>query len=264
MFEIFKYWNLTKTIALTDFKLKYQGSVLGFLWSLMKPLMLFAVLYFVFTRLFALGDEIPYYPVYLLLGIVVWNFFVESTVSALYSIVGKGDLLRKVYFPRIALIISNTGTTFLTFISSLIIVFVFMIINGVPFTWRMLVLPLVFIELYILVLGVGLIVSSLYVRFRDIAHIYEVLLQAAFYATPILWSPLQRGMSDKMAAIVMMNPMAQILQDFRWALIDPDVYLVSDAVAWPTVAVPYVIPILVFLFGYAFFQRSAAKFAEEV
>lgn len=264
MFESLKYWNLTKTIALTDFKLKYQGSALGFVWSLMKPLLSFTVLYYVFTTLFGMGSEIPHYPVYLLLGIVVWSFFTESTVSSLFSIVNKGDLLRKVYFPRITLIISNTGTTFLTFISSLLIVFLFMFINDVPLTWRVLVLPLIFIELYILVLGVGLLVSALYVRFRDVAHIYEVILQAAFYATPILWSPAQRALPPRASALVMMNPMAQILQDFRWALVDPNTFVVKDAVAWPTIAIPYLIPIVLFIFGYYLFQKSAAKFAEEV
>lgn len=263
MFEVFKYWNLTKTIALTDFKLKYQGSVLGYLWSLVKPLMLFTVLYFVFTRVFRVGDAIPYYPVYLLLGIVLWNFFVETTVSCLYAIVGKGDLIRKVYFPRAALIISNSATAFMTFLGNLVVVGVFMAVNQVPLTWKVALVPLVFVELYVLVLGVSLLLSALYVRFRDIAHIWEVFLQAFFYATPILYAP--DLVPETWRGLFMMSPMAQILQDFRYLVVTPDATTAASVLHSPAMlAVPYLIPVVVLVLGSIVFEKSAAKFAEEV
>ncbi|MEK7817355.1 MAG: ABC transporter permease, partial [Actinomycetota bacterium] len=112
--KTFKYWGLVRELTLTDFKLKYQGSLLGYLWSLAKPLMLFGVLLVVFTKFFRLGGTIPNYPVYLLLGVVLWTYFVESTFSTMSSIVGRGDLLRKVYCPRIILPISTSMTALVT------------------------------------------------------------------------------------------------------------------------------------------------------
>lgn len=262
MFSFLKYRNLIKMIALTDFKLKYEGSFLGYLWSLVKPLMLFTVMYFVFTRVFKLGSTIPYYPVYLLTGIVVWTFFTETTVTALYSIVSKGQLIRKVYFPRIILIFSNSLTSFLTFASNLVIVFAFMVFNSVPVSSRILVLPLLFIELYIFALGVGLFLGALYVKFRDIAHIWEVILQALFYATPILYSPDRLpGVFQKIA---MLNPMAQIIQDFRWSLISSETMTAWDVLYVRYTWIPYVLVIVVFIFGYFVFEKMAATFAEEV
>ncbi len=263
MFDVFKYFNLIKTISLTDFKLKYQGSVLGYLWSLVKPLMLFTVMYFVFTRVFKLGNGIPYYPVYLLLGIVVWTFFLETSISCLLSIVGKGDLIRKVYFPRAVLIISNSMTAFLTFLANLVIVFVFMVANRVPLTWNVLLVPLVMIELYIFVLGVGLILSSLYVKFRDISHIWEVAMQALFYATPILYSPM--ALPESYRRILMLNPIAQILQDFRYLIISTKTVTVSSIYqsSWLAI-IPYLLPIIIFVSGYFLFEKMAAKFAEDV
>lgn len=263
MFEIFKYFNLIKTIALTDFKLKYQGSVLGYLWSLVKPLMLFTVMYFVFTRVFKLGGNIPYYPVYLLLGIVVWTFFLETSISCLLSIVGKGDLIRKVYFPRAVLIVSNSFTAFLTFLANLVIVFVFMIFNHVPFTWNILLAPIVMVELYVFVLGVGLILSSLYVKFRDVSHIWEVVMQALFYATPILYSPL--ALPETYRKILMISPVAQILQDMRYLIITNQTLTVSSIYHSPfIIAIPYILPFIIFAFGYTLFEKMAAKFAEDV
>lgn len=263
MFEIFNYTHLTKTIALTDFKLKYQGSMLGYLWSLVKPLMLFTVLYFVFTKVFKVGADIPYYPVYLLTGIVVWNFCVETTVSCLYAIVGKGDLIRKVYFPRAVLVISNSATAFLTFVGNLLIVFVFMAINHVPLTWKVLLLPVLFVELYVLVLGLGLILSALYVKFRDIAHIWEVFLQAMFYATPILYSPTM--ISGWGRTVLLLNPVAQILQDFRYLLITDKSITAAATISSPLLlAVPYALPFIIFTIGYFVFEKSAARFAEDV
>jgi len=263
MLDIFKYFNLIKTISLTDFKLKYQGSVLGYLWSLVKPLMLFLVMYFVFTKVFKIGGDIPYYPVYLLLGIVVWTFFLETTISCLLSIVSKGDLIRKVYFPRAVLIISNSMTAFLTFLANLAIVVVFMVFNHVPFTWNILFVPFVMIELYVFVLGVGLILSSLYVKFRDISHIWEVTMQALFYATPILYSPLALPVTYR--KILMLSPIAQILQDFRYLTITTKTITVASTFESPfLIAIPYIIPFVVFAVGYILFEKMAAKFAEDV
>jgi ABC-2 type transport system permease protein len=257
-----KYKNLVQTIALTDFKLKYQGSVLGYLWSLVKPLLLFSIYYFVFTRVFKLGGSIPYYPVYLLLGIVVWSYFQETTLSCLLSIVSKGDLIRKVYFPRIILIVATSITSFLTLSANLLIVVFFMLVNSVPFGPRILLSPFVFIELFIFVIGMGLFLGSIYVRFRDISHIWEVIMQALFYATPILYSPaMLPGITKQIA---MLSPLAQIHQDLRYLIITPDTVTAWKVLPFPYVVIPYIIPFVVLTVGYSVFEKMAARFAEEV
>lgn len=262
MINLKGYGNLIKTISVTDFKLKYEGSILGYLWSLVKPLLLFTVLYFVFTRVFKLGAGIPHYPVYLLLGIVLWTYFLETSISCLLAIVGKRELIRKVYFPRVILIFSNSLTSLLTLLANLVIVFVFMVFNRVIPTWHIIFIPFLIFELYIFVVGVGLILSSLYVKFRDISHIWEVVTQALFYATPILYSPtILPGVFKK---ILMLSPLAQIIQDMRFSLISDQTFTVWRILGFPYVIVPYLLPILVFGLGIYIFENMAAKFAEEV
>lgn len=253
---------MVKEIALTDLKLKYQGSVLGYLWSLLKPLMLFGIMYLVFTKVFKLGNSIPNYPVYLLLGIVIWTFFAEVTGLCMGAIVNKGNLIRKVYFPRILLVISNSITSLITFVLNLVIVFIFMIGSGIHFQLTALLFPLIILELYIFIFGVALILSSLYVKFRDIAHIWEVLLQAAFYATPILY-PLTQ-VPAPYNIIITLSPVAQIIQDSRYLLISHQTVTVIEVLHFPLAFVPYTLPFILLGVGYFIFNRMSAKFAEEV
>jgi ABC-2 type transport system permease protein len=262
MIKISDYKNLIKTVAVTDFKLKYEGSVLGYFWSLAKPLLMFSVLLFVFTRVFKIGGEIPNYPVYLLSGIVLWSFFTEATQTLMGSIAGKAHVIRKVYFPRIILPIANSFTAVLVLMANLVIVVIFMIFYKIAPTWSMVWLPLLFLELYILVLGVGLLLSALYVRFRDIAHIWDVVLQAMFYGTPILYSP--ERMPELARKIQMLNPMAQIIQDFRSLVISPATLTASEILPTHFVWIPYALPIITLIVGYFVFNKMAARFAEDV
>ncbi|PIP31008.1 LPS ABC transporter [bacterium (Candidatus Howlettbacteria) CG23_combo_of_CG06-09_8_20_14_all_37_9] len=257
-----KYISLIKELALTDFKLKYQGSVLGYLWSLVKPLMLFLVLYVVFTRFLKIGGSIEYYPTYLLLGVVMWGFFTEITATSLDAIVCRGDLIRKIYFPRIVLVISRGITSFITFILNLLVVLIFILIIGIPLHLKALLFPLVILELFILSIGIALILSSLFVKFRDLAHIWEVVLQALFYATPILY-PLSL-VPSKIAKFLMLNPVAQIIQDVRYLLITDQTSTAYRVLGSKLFIIPYLIPFVVFVFGYHLFMKSASKFAEEI
>ncbi len=258
----YNYFGLTRELALTDFKLKYQGSFFGYLWSLAKPLMLFGVLYLVFTRFFRLGGSIPHYPVYLLLGIVLFNYFVESTSASMGSIVGKGDLIRKVYFPRIILTVSTSITALITLLLNMIVVFIFMILSKTVPTIDTPFLVLLLLELFVLVSGVSLFLASLFVRFRDIAHIWEVCNQVLFYAVPIIY-PLS-FVPGRIGKILLLNPLAQIIQDSRFVLITHQTATAGSMLHFPYVFIPYTLPFIVFAFGYWFFQKSAAKFAEEV
>jgi ABC-2 type transport system permease protein len=260
--KISDYKNLIRTVAVTDFKLRYEGSVLGYLWSLMKPLLLFGVYYVVFAYVFNIGRGIPNYPVYLLLGIMLWSFFLEGTQTLMGSIAGKRDLIRKIYFPRIVLPIANSFTSVMLLCANIVVVVIFLYMNGLTLTFRALLLPLVFLELYIFVLGLGLFLAALFVRFRDIAHIWEILMQALFYATPLLYSPLQVPILIRKFQIL--SPIAQIIQDARWILVTSETATAWKILNFPYFLIPYVIPVIMLVIGYSFFERSASRFAEEV
>ncbi|MDO8507927.1 MAG: ABC transporter permease [bacterium] len=256
------YANLIRELAITDFKLKYKGSFFGYLWSLVKPLLLFLVLYTVFTKIFKLGNSIPDYPVYLLLGITLWGFFAETTNLCMNSIVGRGDLIRKVYFPKLILPVSSSISSLITLVLNLFVVFGFALYTHVPLTINLLLLPLVILEFYVLVLGVSFFLASLFVRFRDVGHIWDVLLQALFYATPIIY-PLTL-VPNRLLKIIMLNPVAQIIQDFRRIVISPKIESSVSVNGIVLGLFPYVFTVVVFIVGYFIFQKMAVKFAEEV
>jgi ABC-2 type transport system permease protein len=254
--------TLVRELAITDFKLKYQGLALGYIWSLAKPLMLFAVLYFVFTRLIRLGDAIPHYAIYLLLGVVLWSYFLESTLVAMVSVVDRGDLIRKVYFPRLVIPIATSLSSLITLGLNLVVVFVFIAVTGVGFRPALPLFALLLIELYLLSLGCSLLLAALYVRFRDIRPIWEVGLQLLFYASPIIY-PLTL-VPRRFAGIMSLSPIAQIIEDSRKVLITPQALSTADLVSWPLALLPYLIPPVVLVAGYWYFESAAAKFAEEL
>jgi len=258
----YNYFGLVRELTLTDFKLKYKASFFGYLWSLAKPLMFFGVLLVVFNKFFKLGGSIPNYPVYLLLGIVLWTYFVEATFSSMASIVGRGDLIRKVYFPRIILPVSSSVAALITLMLNLVVVAIFMAFSSVsPSALSPLMIPLL-IEFFILTSGVSLFLASLFVRFRDIQHIWEVLAQVLFYATPILY-PLSL-VPQPFEKVIMLSPIAQIIQDSRYVLITTETGTVFNTLQFPLSLVPYLLPFIIFVCGYWIFQREASKFAEEI
>jgi ABC-2 type transport system permease protein len=257
-----RFRNLVRELAITDFKLKYQGLALGYLWSLAKPLMLFAVLYFVFTRLIRIGDAIPNYAIYLLLGVVLWSYFLESTLVAMVSVVDRGDLIRKVYFPRIVIPIATSISSLITLGLNLVVVFVFIAITGIGFQPTLPLFLLLLIELYVLSLGSSLLLAALYVRFRDLRPIWEVSLQLLFYATPIIY-PLTI-VPKRIAGIMALSPIAQIVEDSRKVLITAQAPSTTDLVHGPLALLPYLIPPVVLVAGYLYFESAAAKFAEEL
>lgn len=256
-----KYIDLIRELAKTGFKLKYHGSFFGYLWSLMKPLFLFVILYFVFNYVFKLGTAIPNYPIYLLIGITMWGFFAETTSMCMGSIVGNGDLIRKVYFPRIILPVSTSLTSFLTLLLNLVVVFGFMAYARVPIGIDLLYLPLILVEFYIFTLGVSLFLSAVYVRFRDIGPIWEVACQALFYATPILYAIA--SVPDRILKVMMLSPLAQIFQAARAAILPGEVVTSADVLGKYFI-LPFVIVIITFILGYTVFNKMTANFAEEV
>jgi len=255
---------LLSELVRTDFKLRYQGSVLGYAWTLLRPLFLFAILYVVFTRVFTLGKDIPHYPVYLLLGIVVWNFFAEMTAQSLGSIVDRSDLIRKIRIPRWVVVLSASLSALISFLLNLIIVAVFILLNHVDLLKTMAWLPLILVEVYVLALGVSLFLSAAFVKFRDIRYIWEVIMQGAFYLTPIIY-PLSRITSHTFQKILLLNPMAQAVQDARYSVVTHQtatIYRVYDGGGYTLI--PFVVVIVVFVVGLLYFKKESRYFAENI
>lgn len=257
---------LLKELVKTDFKLRYQGSALGYVWSLLKPLFMFAILYLIFGVVFNAGDNVPHFPVYLLLGILLWNYFTEVTNNGVNAIVSKGDLLRKLNFPKYVIIFAGTISAMINLVINFTIVAVFMYVNGVDIHSHVLYLPFILIELFVLSLGMSFFLSALYVRFRDINYIWEIIMQAAFYLTPILY-PLTFVIerSTDAAKLMMLNPMAQIIQDARYVLITPETLTFEQIYGngWYR-GVPVALTIIIFITAAWYFKKQSPTFAEEI
>lgn len=257
---------LLQQLVVTDFKLRYQGSTLGYVWSLLRPLFLFIILFIVFDKFLGLGASIPHYPVYLLLGIVLWNYFVEVTSLGMSSIVSKGDLMRKINFPKYVIVLAGSFSAFINLLINFFVIGLFMLINGVELRLDgIMIVPLI-AELFIFSLGMAFLLSTIFVRLRDLNYIWEIILQAAFYATPILY-PLSvvTGISHDAAKILLLNPVAQIIQDAREVLITSQTMTFEDvfSTGWYRM-VPVIGALVVAIFAAWYFRRRSPKFAEEV
>lgn len=258
---------LLSELVRSDFKLRYQDSVLGFAWSLLKPLLMFAILYIVFGKVMRIGAEIPHFPVYLLLGIVLWNFFVEASAQGIDSVAARGGLIRKINFPKWIIVISGTISALINLGLNMIVIGIFMVVNDVPLTWNsLLILPLI-VEVYLLAVGVAFFLAATNVRYRDTGHIYDIFTQAAFYATPILYPiGLLVSVLGNYGKLLMANPMAQIIQDARYALVTQETVTSWSVLgANPFIAaIPAIIVAIVFVAGLLHFNKNAKNFAELV
>ncbi|MES2630714.1 MAG: ABC transporter permease [Patescibacteria group bacterium] len=256
---------LLRELVVTDFKLRYQGSALGYAWSLLKPLFLFAIMYVVFGLLVKLGT-IEHYAVYLLLGIVLWTFFSEATNQGMMSIVERGDLLRKINFPKYILVLATTISALINLGLNLVIVGIFMLFNGVELSFSVLLVPVYILELYVLALGLAFLLASLNVKYRDTSHIWEIIMQAAFYATPILY-PLSIVLekSEIAAKILLLNPVAQAIQDARYSLVTQQTETITSVFgSWIYTLIPLSIVVVIFLIGIFYFKKRSRFFAENI
>jgi ABC-2 type transport system permease protein len=257
---------LLSELVRTDFKLRYQGSVLGYAWSLLRPLMLFVILYFVFVKVLKSGDGIPHFPVYLLLGIVIWNFFTEMTSQSLGSIVGRGDLIRKIRIPRWMIVFSSSISALINLGLNLIVVAIFMVLNHVPLmNTAIYLLPILF-EVYVLALGCSLFLAAAYVKFRDLSYIWEVVLQAGFYLTPILYSVtiVHRVAYEK---VLLLNPMAQAIQDARYAVVTHSPLNITTSRIFDNgwyMFIPFVTVVAASIIGLIYFRGQSKYFAENI
>lgn len=254
---------LLRQLVITDFKLRYQGSVLGYLWSLLRPLAIFVILYIVFTKFLKIGEQVPHFAVYLLLGIVLWNFFTDVTTSSVNIIVGKGDLMRKINFPKYVIVIASSIAALINLLLNLIVVLFFMILSGVDFRMAGLYFPLLVIELFVFALAIAFFLSTAFVRFRDVGYIWEVVTQGAFYATPILY-PLSQ-IPAKYAKLIILNPIAQMIQDSRYVLISDKTQTITDLYGNSAMRiVPLAIVCVTVVIAAVYFRKRSRFFAEEV
>ncbi len=264
---------ILRELVKTDFLLRYQGSFLGIAWSVLKPLMLFCVMYVVFVKFLRFSDGTDTFPLVLLLGISMWNFFTESTTMGLCSISTRGDLLRKINFPKYIIVVSATINALICMSINLGVVIVACILSGVQFTVNVFWLPINLVQLYLLSLGVALLLSTLNVYFRDAQHIWEVVLQGLFYATPIIY-PLSMveqklgevapGVGLLIEKLMLLNPAAQIIQDIRHNLIapatTPTIWTLSDNIFFQMI--PIALTFAMLLWGVHVFRKYSPKFAE--
>jgi ABC-2 type transport system permease protein len=262
-----RLWILARSLAVTDFRLKFFGSVLGYLWQLMRPLLLFGVLYTVFTVLLDVQGDEPYYGVSLLMGIVLFSFFSEATGGSVRSLVMREGLVRKIQFPRLAVPLATVLTALLNLSLNLVPVFAFLLIAGGTPRWTWLEFPILVAVLSILVLGIAMLLSALFVRYRDVEPIWDVVVQVMFYGSPILYtlSLVREKASPEIVRLLLFNPFAAILEQSRHAIVDPAYESTSTAMGstvW--LLVPLAIVAVVVTVGYVVFSRAAPRIAEEL
>ena len=257
---------LLAELTRTDFKLRYQGSVLGYLWALLRPLMMFAILYVVFGQMLRFGTDIPHFPVYLLAGISIWSFFVECTSQGIQAMVVRGDLIRKISFPKYIVVVSATLTAVINMLINMVVVVIFALLNGIEPSWSWLLVPLSILELYILSLGISFLLGAINVKYRDATSIWDVCTQALFYAAPIIYPiSMVADINTTAAKALLINPIAQIIQDVRYNLITPETITSWNYISnfWLQI-LPIVIIIILFIFGVFYFRKKSKSFAEDV
>jgi ABC-2 type transport system permease protein len=259
-----RFVHLTWLLAITEFRLAYFGSALGYLWSLMRPLLYFGVLYLVFSKVIRFGGDIRDYPMVLLTSIVLFLFFSEATGNSVRAVLNRESLVRKMQFPRMVIPLSTVLTSTLNLLTNLVAVFVFLLAYGITPHWQWLLLPILMVLLVMFTSGVSMILSSLYVTYRDVAPIWAVFSQLLFYATPVLYT-FEHASTDLQRHVLMSNPLACMLEQARRWLVDPSAPGAVNAaggVEW------FLIPVAIFFavcgFGLWIFNHEAPRIAERL
>lgn len=261
-----RFFDLLWLMSLTEFKRVYFGTVLGYLWSLIRPLMLFGVLLFVFTKVFKVGSErVEHYPVMLLLGLVLYTFFQEATSSSVSSVLAQEGVVRKTQFPRLVIPLSTVVTSALNLGLNLVVVFAFVLAFGVAPAWTWLLFPLALAALFVFTSAIGMALSVLFVRFRDVAIIWAVVSQVLLYMTPILY-PVDAFDNSTYERLLMINPLAVIFSEVRvWILQEPTApTALESAGGWLGLLPATAIFVGALVWGIWIFKREAPRIAEEL
>lgn len=257
---------LLRELVITNFKLRYQGSALGYLWALLRPLFLFAILYTFLVTILHIGKEINHWGVALLLGIVLWSFFAEVVGQGLKSVVSSGGIIRKINFPKYIVVVAASLSAFVNLAINLVVVVLFAIITGVDLSWGLALVPLFVLEIYAFALGLAFLLGAVNVKYRDVGYIWEIVSQALFYASAIMF-PMNRvvDINEQVAQWLLMNPLSQAIQDARFFGVTREV----DSVHTLTsnvfmIAAPFVITVVVLIVGALYFRKRSPHFAEEI
>jgi ABC-2 type transport system permease protein len=271
-----RFWSLTFMLARTEFKLRFFGSVLGYVWTLMRPLMLFGVTLFVFTAILDVNknNPTPHYAEYLLESIILFTYFQETTSGSVSCLVGRENLLRRVRFPRLVVPMSVALTCFFNLCMNLIVVFIFILASGITPMWSWLELPLLVALLTVIATGVGMLLSALYVRFRDVQPIWEVFAQLLYYGSPILYTVETAEKAGKQlpgpihlsfARILVINPLGAIITQARKALLQPSAPSAAQAIGgYGRLLIPLGIIFALFALGLWYFNREAPLISEKL
>ncbi len=256
--------NLAWIIGLTEYRLTYFGSVLGYVWSLARPLMLFGVLYVVFSQVVDFGGDIPNYPVLLLMNIVLFNFFSDATTRAVTAVVERESLVRKMQFPRLVIPLARVLSGLLNLAISLVAVFIFLLGYGLAPRLSWLLLPVTVLPLAVLTFCVSMLLSALYVRFRDIGPIWAVMSTILFYGSPVLYA-IDKVPEPWREWMMRLNPIADVLEQTRVWMIDsnaPGAVAACGGGAW--ILMPIGIGIGTCVLGAWVFNREAPLIAERL
>jgi len=261
-----RFVHLATTLAVMDFKLRFFGSVLGYLWSLLRPLMLFGILYFVFSQIVRIGGGVENYPLQLLIGVLLFTYFSEVTGRAVTSMVDQETLVRKVSFPRMAIPVSVALTASFNLALNLLTVGAFVVAGGVAPRLSWLLVPIPLVLLVVLATGVAMLVSALYVPFRDLKPIWDVLLQALFYATPIFY-PVQLLLDydERIAHAALTNPLAALVVETRHLILGDAAPGAAEAIGGGVrLLLPLGVVVGLAALGFGVFNRMAPRVAEEL
>lgn len=258
-----RFWSLTWLVAVTEFRLSYFGSVLGYFWSLVRPLMLFGVLYVVFTQVVNFGGGIQDYPVVLLLNVVLFSFFTEATTASVVSVLNREALVRKMQFPRMVIPVSIVLTATFNLLLNLVAVLAFIVVYGVTPLWTWLLFPFLLVPLVAVASGVAMLLSALYVRYRDVQPIWGVAATLLFYGTPVLY--VYSSVPESAQRLILCNPLAVILEQARQWVIDPSAPGAVEAIGgWGWLMIPVAIGIAICWLGFRVFDREAPRIAERL
>jgi ABC-2 type transport system permease protein len=258
-----RFFELLYLISVTEFKKTYFGTALGYVWSLVRPLILFAVLLFVFTQIFRIGSQVNDYPVLLLFNIVLFGFFQEATNTAVNSVVAQEGIVRKTQFPRLVIPMAPVLTSLFNLGVNLVAVLIFLLAFGVSPVWTWLFFPVVIAILFVLTAATSMLLSSLYVRYRDVAIIWSVVAAALFYGTPVLY-PFEI-VPEQFRDILAINPLTPVFAQAREWIIDPTAPgAVATVGGWGHLIPPVVISVAICVLAVWVFNREAPRVAEEL
>jgi len=258
---------LLRELVITDFKLRYQDSLLGYLWALLRPLFLFAIIYVVFVYILKIGKGVEHWAVALLLGMMLWSFFTEITKQGLKAIVKNGGIIRKINFPKYIIVIATSLSALINLSINLIVIVIFAISNHVPFTWNMLWVFPIIVEIYFFALGLAFLLGTLNVKYRDVDYIWDIVTQGLFYGSAIMF-PITEVVkhSKKMAELLLLNPICQAISDARHLAVNPRelpmMGNLTDNIL--LIVAPFVITLLIFVFGALYFRARSPYFAEDI